>query len=110
MSTSRPKLTLDEQSFQEMLAAAYTIQEHNAKRRRAQQPQHACERCGAPREAGETLCRQCNGAEFRPGEQMQRKWASLWMMSQEQDSASGVLEEKVSAHKQEQEGEPEQGA
>ncbi|MFY9559442.1 MAG: hypothetical protein WAQ52_04340, partial [Terriglobales bacterium] len=84
MSSSRPKLKLDEQSFQDMLAAAFTIQEHNAKRRRAVQPPHVCGQCGAPAKEGEPLCGKCLGEQFRPGEQMQRKWASLWLMSQEQ--------------------------
>jgi predicted nucleic acid-binding Zn ribbon protein len=84
MSSSRPKLKLDEQSFQDMLAAAFIIQEHNAKRKRAVQPQHACGKCGAPVKEGELLCARCTGEELRPGEQMQRKWASLWLMSQEQ--------------------------
>jgi predicted nucleic acid-binding Zn ribbon protein len=84
MSSSRPKLTLDEQSFQDMLAAAFTIQEHNAKRKRALQPKPFCGQCGAPVQEGEQLCGQCAGEQFRPGEQMQRKWASLWLMSQEQ--------------------------
>src|SRR5438128_1601170 len=81
MSTSRPKLTLDEQSFQDMLAAAFTIQEHNAKRKRVQPPGHVCGQCGAPVKENERLCIQC-AVEPRPGEQLQRKWASMWMMSQ----------------------------
>ncbi len=84
MSSSRPKLKLDEQSFQDMLAAAFTIQEHNAKRKRALPPEHVCGQCGAPLKEGERLCGRCAGEELRPGEQMQRKWASLWLMSQEQ--------------------------
>jgi hypothetical protein len=84
MSTSRPKLKLDEQSFQDMLAAAFTIQEHNAKRRRTLVPEHVCERCGVPAKEGERLCARCSAEEQRPGEQLQRKWASLWMMRQEQ--------------------------
>ena len=84
MSSSRPKLKLDEQSFQDMLAAAFTIQEHNAKRKRALPPEHVCGQCGAPVKAGELLCGRCAGEELRPGEQLQRKWASLWLMSQEQ--------------------------
>jgi hypothetical protein len=83
MSSSRPKVKLDEQSFQNMLAAAFTIQEHNAKRKRAAQPQPVCGMCGAPVKEGELLCGPCAGTEFRPGEQMQRKWASLWLMNQE---------------------------
>ncbi len=84
MSSSRPKLKLDEQSFQDMLAAAFTIQEHNAKRKGAGQPEPLCGRCGAPTKEGEPLCGKCLGEEFRPGEEMQRKWASLWLMGQEQ--------------------------
>ena len=84
MSTSRPKLKLDEQSFQDMLAAAFTIQEHNTKRKRTLPPEHVCEQCGTPAREGERLCVQCAAEEQRPGEQLQRKWASMWLMSQEQ--------------------------
>ena len=89
MSSSRPKLTLDEQSFQDMLAAAFTIQEHNAKRKRALPPEHVCGQCGAAVKEGELLCGRCTAAELRPGEQLQRKWASLWLMSQEQGFGQG---------------------
>jgi hypothetical protein len=84
MSSSRPKLKLDEQSFQDMLGAAFTIQEHNAKRKNALFPEHVCGQCGVPVKEGELLCGRCAGEKLRPGEQLQRKWASLWMMSQEQ--------------------------
>jgi hypothetical protein len=84
MSSSRPKLKLDEQSFQDMLAAAFTIQEHNAKRKSALPPEHVCGQCGVPVKEGELLCGRCAGEGPRPGEQLQRKWASLWLMSQEQ--------------------------
>jgi hypothetical protein len=85
MSTSRPKLKLDEQSFQDMLAAAFTIQEHNAQRRKNAQPrpERLCGQCGAPVHNDTPLCGQC-AVEARPGEELQRKWASLWLMSQEQ--------------------------
>jgi uncharacterized Zn finger protein (UPF0148 family) len=85
MSLSRPKLTLDEQSFQDMLSAAFTIQEHNTKRKKALQPVHVCEKCGSPTKEGELLCAACDGKALRPGEELQRKWASLWLMSQEQE-------------------------
>lgn len=85
MSLSRPKLTLDEQSFQDMLSAAYTIQEHNSKRKKALQPVPVCEKCGGPTKEGELLCASCNGKAPRPGEELQRKWASLWLMSQDQE-------------------------
>ena len=94
MSSSRPKLMLDEQSFQDMLSAAFTIQEHNT-RRQKDAPARACEQCGAPLPDNHTddasLCARCTErttersvAEPRPGEELQRKWASLWLMSQEQ--------------------------
>jgi len=76
-------MILDERSFQDMLAAAFTIQEHNAQRKRRLQPEPVC-RCGAPLKDGAALCQRCSGEGSRPGEDLQRKWASLWMMSQEQ--------------------------
>ena len=67
-----------------MLAAAFTIQEHNAQRRKNAQPrpERLCRQCGGPVHNDAPLCGQC--AEARPGEELQRKWASLWLMSQEQ--------------------------
>ncbi len=96
MSTTRPRVKLDEQSFQGLLAAAFTIQEHNDKQKRvlaaSSEPlpairkflQTLCPYCAAPLQQGETRCPQCGSDEFRPGERMQRKFASLWEMSQEQ--------------------------
>ncbi|MBI3475342.1 MAG: hypothetical protein HY010_06395 [Acidobacteria bacterium] len=84
MSYSRPKLMLDEQSFQDMLAAAFTIQEHNAQRKKnARPPARVCSQCGAPALDDSPLCERC-ASEPRQGEELQRKWASLWLMSQEQ--------------------------
>ena len=37
MPSNRPNLTLDEQSFQGLLSAAFTIQEHNDRRKLARQ-------------------------------------------------------------------------
>lgn len=96
MSTTRPRLKLDEQSFQGLLAAAFTIQEHNDKQKRAlgatSEPvpalrkllQTLCPHCAAPLKEGESHCPQCGSDQFRPGERMQRKFASLWEMNQEQ--------------------------
>jgi hypothetical protein len=84
MSSNRSKLTMDEQSFQDMLAAAYTIQEHNAKRKRAPQPEPTCGKCGAAVNEGESLCPLCAAEEVRPGEKLQQKWATMWLMGQEQ--------------------------
>ena len=83
MPTKRPNLMLDEQAFQDMLAAAFTIQEHNAQRKKQAAEQHSCGRCGAAVEEGVPLCPKCADAP-RQGEELQRKWASLWLMSQEQ--------------------------
>jgi len=91
-------LKLDEQSFQGLLAAAFTIQEHNDKKKRTSPSgsgpesvpavqeflESHCPQCAAPLQAGETSCHQCGSDQFRPGERMQRKFASLWEMSQEQ--------------------------
>jgi ribosomal protein L40E len=99
MPTSQPDLTrtqpmLDEQSFQGLLSAAFTIQEHNERRKRAAQfeitedhpePEATpvCENCGAPKPAEKSRCDRCETGEFRPGERLQRNWASMWLMSQE---------------------------
>ena len=74
---------LDEQAFQDMLAAAFTIQEHNAQRKKKAAEKHVCVRCGAAGQEAGALCPKC--AEVpRQGEELQRKWASLWLMSQGQ--------------------------
>jgi hypothetical protein len=77
---------LDEQSFQDMLAAAFTIQEHNAQRKRLLQvPVRTCPQCGSSDLRDEArLCPRCADEPPRQGEELQRKWASLWLMSQEQ--------------------------
>jgi len=96
MPSSRPNLTLDEQSFQDLLSAAFTIQEHNDHLQQAQPTQaepeahpepeasSVCRHCGAPKPTDASRCQSCGLDEFRPGERMQRKWASMWLMSQEQ--------------------------
>lgn len=94
MSLPRPTLKLDEQSFQDLLAAAYTIQEHNAKRKRGLETPRVCCHCGAPVKGDESLCGRCGVEQFRPGERMQRNWASLWLMSQQQDLKPERLSEK----------------
>jgi hypothetical protein len=92
MPSNRPNLTLDEQSFQGLLSAAFTIQEHNERRKLARQTQaepeadRLCQHCGAPMAADISRCESCGLDEFRPGERMQRNWASMWLMSQEQGS------------------------
>jgi len=83
MSLNRSKLTLDEQSFQDMLAAAYTIQEHNAKRKRTAKPEASCGKCGKAVTDGQSMCAICAAEEIRPGEKLQQKWATMWLMRQE---------------------------
>jgi ribosomal protein L40E len=95
MPANRPNLTLDEQSFQGLLSAAFIIQEHNDRRKLARQTparqtpaepeaDRVCQHCGAPMPADASRCESCGLDEFRPGERMQRNWASMWLMSQEQ--------------------------
>ena len=106
MASDRAKLALDEQSFQGLLAAAFTIQEHNARMNGSDPPNGAaraaseakaadpppvkpettpkCSQCGTTLAAAGASCPNCNVPDLRQGEQLQRKWASLWLMSQEQ--------------------------
>lgn len=89
MPSNRPNLILDEQAFQDLLSAAYTIQEHNQQMRQGppihvEQPATIiCEHCGAAKRADEASCETCADG-LRPGERLQRNWASMWLMSQEQ--------------------------
>jgi hypothetical protein len=85
MPSARSKLKLDEQSFEELLAAAYTVQQHNATLKRTSGTSAFCRQCGVSLREGEWLCRRCAaaGQEFRPGERLQRNWATLWQMGQQ---------------------------
>ena len=83
MPSSRRNLTLDAESFQGLLSAAFVIQEHNDQRKRARpapaelEGERVGERGDAPHSEG-------NGVdELRPGERLQHNWASMWLMSQE---------------------------
>jgi ribosomal protein L40E len=100
MSSSRSKLMLDEQSFQGLLAAAFTIQQHNDRQKAVasnstvgseeasvQPSTDVCRNCGAPIPAGRAACPKCGADSFRPGERLQRTWASMWLMSQEKNLA-----------------------
>jgi ribosomal protein L40E len=112
MSSNRSKFTLDEQSFQGLLSAAFIVQEYNDRRnnghtkngrvdsdqlppaktapaepeaRRESESPGVCSHCNAPKPAEASRCESCGRDELRPGERLQRNWASLWLMSQEQD-------------------------
>jgi len=88
---TRPPLTLDEQSFQGLLSAAFTIQEHNDRRKKSKEESESeakvettCPHCGARKLDEASRCASCGRDEFRPGERLQRNWASMWLKSQEQ--------------------------
>jgi ribosomal protein L40E len=103
MPSNRPNLTLDEQSFQGLLSAAFTIQQHNDRRKLTQQasvePEAdldrkanvgregdiVCPHCGALKPAEGSQCESCGSDELRPGERLQRNWASMWTMNQQQN-------------------------
>jgi ribosomal protein L40E len=93
---TRSKLTLDAKSFQDLLSAAFTIQEHNDHLNQAQpsppEPEASpapavagvCPECGAAKPTQESPCENCGPDHLRPGERLQRNWASMWLLSQEQ--------------------------
>ncbi|MFI5102746.1 MAG: hypothetical protein ACHP9V_05165 [Terriglobales bacterium] len=87
---TRTSLTLDEKSFQDLLSAAFTIQEHSEHLKQTQRAQaeteakSVCPHCGALKSAEGARCQRCGLDELRPGERLQRNWASMWLMSQEQ--------------------------
>jgi ribosomal protein L40E len=93
---NRTHLTLDEQSFQGLLSAAFTIQEHNDQARKKAPPtleqspardesdaDSVCLHCGAVKPEKESPCQNCGLDQLRPGERLQRNWASMWLMSQQ---------------------------
>src|SRR5258708_11329333 len=90
MASNRPNLTLDEQSFEGLLSAAFTIQEHNDRRKQVHpaetepEPSNICPHCGTRRFSVGSRCASCGLDELRPGERLQRNWASMRLMSQEQ--------------------------
>jgi ribosomal protein L40E len=93
MAATRPNLTLDEQSFQGLLAAAFTIQQYNDRKKTdssafadkgASSKSEVCRNCMAAFPAGSGTCPACGAETFRPGERLQRTWAAMWSMSQEQ--------------------------
>jgi len=137
MPSTRPNLILDEDSFQGLLAAAFTIQQYNDRKggidaalsaelnaslgskaptRRLESIPSAvevsepdvvrtpekeetaetlvptCQQCGLPLRSAETPCPICEHEAFRPGERLQRTWATMWEMSQEQGGIPGQIQ------------------
>ena len=94
-SSMRSNLTLDEQSFQSLLSAAFTIQEHNdflkahppasSETDSKLEASVVCSHCGSLKATKDSRCPSCNLGEFRPCERMQRNWASMWLLSQEHE-------------------------
>src|ERR1700686_770464 len=91
MSSNRPNLTLDERAFEGLLSAAFTIQEHNDRQKQTQpgavadaEASTLCRHCGALKPLDSSPCPSCGLEEFRPGERLQRNWASMWLHSQYQ--------------------------
>ncbi|MFZ3263949.1 MAG: hypothetical protein WA172_08110 [Terriglobales bacterium] len=103
MPPGRTKLMLDEQSFQGLLAAAFTIQQHNDRQYNDRQgagsganlganqprlrPPDLCRHCGVPLPPGRTSCPTCDDENPRSGEHLQHLWASMWLVSQERGLA-----------------------
>jgi ribosomal protein L40E len=88
MSVQHPNLTLDERAFEGLLSAAFTIQEHNDRQKRAHERDastaiNVCPHCGAQKPSNASPCGVCGLDEFRPGERLQRNWASMWLHSQD---------------------------
>ncbi len=114
MPSGRTKLVLDEQSFQGLLAAAFTIQQHNDRQYNDRQyndrqyndrqgagagannaanlprlrPPDLCRLCGVPLPPGRASCPTCDDQNLRSGEHLQHLWASMWHVSQERGLAS----------------------
>jgi hypothetical protein len=93
-----PNLTLDERAFEGLLSAAFTIQEHNDRQKREVEGDasfviHACPHCRA-KKSNTSTCAVCGLDEFRPGERLQRNWASMWLHSQ--DNSLGQSSEQLS--------------
>jgi ribosomal protein L40E len=95
MSPNRPNLILDEQSFEGLLSAAFTIKEHNDHIKQSRQTKASgesrhlptnivCRHCGAVKASAGSHCESCGLEDFRPGERLQRNWASMWLRSQYQ--------------------------
>jgi hypothetical protein len=83
MPSSRRNLTLDEESFQGLLSAAFVIQEHNDQRKRARKAPAESEGDRVGQRGDAPHCESSGVGQLRPGERLQHNWASMWLMSQE---------------------------
>ena len=99
MSSPRPKIVLDEQSFQGLLAAAFTIQDYldrdavdwsdlpSEPPPARPRPPKLCAQCGLPLAKEGAPCAACGAEPLRAGEHLQQLWASMWQVSQERGLA-----------------------
>jgi hypothetical protein len=113
MPVQHPNLTLDERAFEGLLSAAFTIQEHNDRQKRAHESDastaiNVCPHCGAQKSSNASPCGVCGLDEFRRGERLQRNWASMWLHSQDHSSENtpsehtpdgGIVQPRISSHR-----------
>jgi hypothetical protein len=100
MPPNRHKLILDEQAFQGLLAAAFIVQEYSGRenvwlkygRRNGDPPSSDWLSKVAPATESPDDPEPAEGSpgesgldEFRPGERLQRNWASMWLLSKEKE-------------------------
>jgi hypothetical protein len=115
-TSAKPNVALDENFFQDLLAAAYVVQQHNDALRGSSAPAtrlsdssrlspgqtefsanpealpSTCRVCGRPFGSDEVFCGKCSMPRLAAGssENLQSKWASLWYMQQAQDTAEAA--------------------
>jgi len=106
---------VDETAFQQLLSAAYVMQEHNSRLKKTQQPTSqnpkaapvppakaiavetmpsletkratsTCQECGSALARNEFFCENCGAPAERPNNTTQKNWASLWEMHQASQS------------------------
>lgn len=119
-TSAKPKAALDENLFQDLLAAAYVVQQHNDALRgpgilatttsdlshlsrgqaefsqpNAEALPSTCRVCGRPFGGDEVFCGKCSMPRVAgaSSENLQSKWASLWYMQQAQATAEAARSE-----------------
>src|ERR1039458_10600192 len=122
MPPHRHNLILDEQAFQGLLAAAFIVQEYKGRKNNGwlkygqkngdppssdwlSKPEPSGQPRNEDRPAEGLHCESGGPDEFRPGERLQRNWASMWLMSKEKNPWP-VRSPKIRESAQEQEDDP----
>ena len=117
---------IDETAFQQLLSAAFVMQEHNGRLKKAPQPAKptmtaspvvpakgavieplplpetkpatsTCQECGSTLARNEFFCDTCGAPVERPNNTTQKNWASLWEMHQASQSEPKLETEKIDA-------------